>query len=250
MYLPVAFEEKRLDVLHAFVAEHPFGLLVTHGAAGLLANPLPFLLDPGGALGLGVLRGHVARANPVREDTGSGESLAVFQGPHGYVSPAWYPSKAAHGKVVPTWNYMMVQVRGPLRVIDDPRWLRELVTRLTDRHEAIRPEPWAVDDAPETFVQTMLGAIVGVEIDIAAITGKWKLSQNRSAEDRAGVIAGLLAVADGAGDPDADSGASGHASADAAPPASLALPHGGPEPAARAEARALAEAVRNAGRGS
>jgi transcriptional regulator len=192
MYLPSHFEETRLDVLHAFVRHEPLGLLVTHGSAGLTANPVPFLLDADGGGGLGTLRAHVARANPVwREGAADGSVLVVFQGPQAYVSPSWYPAKAEHGKVVPTWNYVMVQARGRLRAIDDAAWLRRLVTRLTERHEATLPAPWSVDDAPADYVDKMLGAIVGIEIELEALTGKWKVTQNRSAADRAGVVRGL-----------------------------------------------------------
>jgi len=199
MYLPRHFEETRVDVLHEFVRRQPFGLLVTHGADGLAANPLPFLLDAEGASGLGTLRGHVARANPVwRDGAADGSALVVFQGPQGYISPAWYPAKAEHGKVVPTWNYVMVQARGRLRAIDDAEWLRRLVTRLTERHEAGRAAPWAVSDAPADYVDTMLRAIVGIEIELEALSGKWKLSQNRSAADRESVVVALDRIGDDA----------------------------------------------------
>ncbi|MEO6743569.1 MAG: FMN-binding negative transcriptional regulator [Caldimonas sp.] len=197
MYLPAHFDEKRLDVLHALVRRHPFGLLVTQTADGPSANGIPFILDPDGAAGLGTLRGHVARANPVwREAATDVPSLVVFQGPDAYVSPGWYPSKAEHGKVVPTWNYVMVQARGRLRAIDDPAWLLQLVTRLTERHETPRSAPWAVSDAPADYVQTMLRAIVGIELELTSLSGKWKVTQNRPAADRAGVVDGLKAVGD------------------------------------------------------
>ena len=197
MYLPTHFEETRLDVLQGFVKQHPFGLLVTPGADGMVANSIPFLLDPDGAKGFGTLRAHVARANPVwRETPADAPALVVFQGPQGYVSPAWYPSKAEHGKVVPTWNYVMVQARGPFKVIDDAAWVRKLVTRLTERHEAPRAAPWAVGDAPDDYIETMLRAIVGIEIELTALTGKWKASQNRPAADREGVVRGLEALGD------------------------------------------------------
>ena len=199
MYLPAHFDEKRLDVLHALVRRHPFGLLVTQTADGPSANGIPFLLDADGAAGLGTLRGHVARANPVwREAATDVPSLVVFQGPDAYVSPSWYPSKAEHGKVVPTWNYVMVQARGRLRAIDDPAWLLQLVTRLTERHETPRSAPWAVSDAPADYVQTMLRAIVGIELELTSLSGKWKVTQNRPAADRAGVVDGLEAVGDDA----------------------------------------------------
>ncbi|MEP7057311.1 MAG: FMN-binding negative transcriptional regulator [Caldimonas sp.] len=192
MYLPAHFEETRIDVLHDFVRRHPFGLLVTQGAAGIAANPLPFLLDPDGGAGFGTLRGHVARANPVwREAATDGQALVVFQGPQGYVSPSWYASKAEHGKVVPTWNYVMVQARGRLRAIDDPAWVLKLVTRLTERHESPRDAPWGVGDAPADYIESMLRAIVGIELELTALSGKWKVTQNRSAADRAGVVRGL-----------------------------------------------------------
>jgi transcriptional regulator len=197
MYLPAHFEEKRPDVLHAFVQAHPFGLLVTQGADGMLANGLPFVLDADGAGGHGTLRAHVARANPVWRETAPGSrTLVVFQGPQAYVSPGWYASKREHGKVVPTWNYVMVQARGTFRAVDDAAWLRRFVTRLTERHEAALPRPWAVTDAPADYVDTMLNAIVGIEIELTALTGKWKVSQNRSAADREGSVRGLDAVGD------------------------------------------------------
>ena len=199
MYLPSHFDEKRLDVLHALVRRHPFGLLVTQTADGPSANGIPFILDADGAAGLGTLRGHVARANPVwREAATDVPSLVVFQGPDAYVSPSWYPSKAEHGKVVPTWNYVMVQARGRLRAIDDPAWLLQLVTRLTERHETPRSAPWAVSDAPADYVQTMLRAIVGIELELTSLSGKWKVTQNRPAADRAGVVDGLKRVGDDA----------------------------------------------------
>ncbi|HWH84513.1 MAG TPA: FMN-binding negative transcriptional regulator [Burkholderiaceae bacterium] len=196
MYLPAHFEESRPAVLHELVRTHPLGLLVTQSAAGeLAANSIPFVLDVNSAdpaSGLGLLRGHVARANPLwheaRADT---DSLVVFQGPQAYVSPSLYASKAEHGKVVPTWNYVMVQARGRLRAVDDAPWLHAFVTRLTERFEAPRAQPWAVSDAPADFLATMLRAIVGIEIELTALTGKWKVGQNRSAADRAGVARGM-----------------------------------------------------------
>ena len=200
MYQPAHFVESRPEVLHRLVREHPFGMLVTDGPGGLAANGIPFLLDADAAGGPGVLRAHVARANPVwKEARTDRESLVVFQGPQGYVSPAWYPSKAEHGKVVPTWNYIVVQGRGPVRFIEDRDWLRGFVGRLTDTHEAGRlaaeggrgAPSWAVSDAPDDYVETMLKAIIGVEIPLTSLVGKWKMSQNRSRADRDGVAAGL-----------------------------------------------------------
>lgn len=192
MYLPRHFEETRVETMHALMRAHPLGLLVTHGADGLQANSLPFLVDAGPAP-RGTLVAHVARANPLWREANGSPVLVVFQGPQAYVSPGWYASKAEHGKVVPTWNYIMVQARGRLRAIDDAARLHALVSRLTATHEAGRDKPWAVDDAPRDYVDATLKAIVGIEIEIEAMAGKWKVSQNRSAADREGVAAGLAA---------------------------------------------------------
>jgi len=195
MYLPKHFEETRPEALHELIRAHPLGMLVTLNGAGLQANSVPFILDADPAGGPGILRAHVARANPLwRETRGDVEALVVFQGPQAYISPGWYASKAEHGKVVPTWNYVMVQARGTLRAVDDADWLRAFVTRLTTRHEAVQAQPWAVTDAPADYIDTMLRAIVGIEIPLTALTGKWKVSQNRPAADRAGVVAGLNAM--------------------------------------------------------
>jgi len=195
MYLPAHFEEKRPEVLAELVRTHPLGLLVTLADAGLQANSIPFFLDADPAGGPGILRAHVARANPLwREARTDVEALVVFQGPQAYVSPGWYPSKAEHGKVVPTWNYVMVQARGLLRAIDDAAWVHALVSRLTTHHEAAQAKPWAVTDAPAPYIDTMTRAIVGIEIVLTALTGKWKVSQNRSTADRAGVAGGLTAA--------------------------------------------------------
>ena len=193
MYLPAHFAESRAEVLHALIRSHPLGLLVTqNGDGSIAANDIPFVLDASDDGSPGVLRAHVARANPLwRTARGDVESLVVFQGPQGYVSPAWYPGKAEHGRVVPTWNYVVVQARGALRAIDDREWLRAFVTRLTDRHEGPRPAPWAVTDAPADYVDTMLCAIVGIEMPVTSLVGKWKVSQNRPAADREGVAQGL-----------------------------------------------------------
>ena len=196
MYLPSHFEETRPDVLHAMLRAHPLGLLITQNAAGeMAADSVPFVLDANStdpAGGPGILRAHVARANPLwREARNDLDSLVVFQGEQAYISPSFYASKAEHGKVVPTWNYVVVQARGRLRAVDDADWLRAFVTRLTDRHEAPRAKPWAVSDAPEEYIATMLRAIVGIEIVLTSLTGKWKVGQNRSAADRAGVARGL-----------------------------------------------------------
>ncbi len=191
MYLPKHFEETRIEVLHELIRSHPLGTLVTLASQGLDANHIPFEIDPSPAP-FGTLRGHVARANPLwREPPRGVDALAIFQGPQAYVSPSWYPSKRETGKVVPTWNYAVVHAHGPLRIIDDRAWLRALVERLTRRHEAGRREPWQVTDAPPDFIEAQLAAIVGIEMPIARLAGKWKTSQNRSPRDRAGAAEGL-----------------------------------------------------------
>lgn len=191
MYLPSHFSEKRPEILHQLLAAHPLATVVTHGEGGLDANHLPLLLDPQ-AGPHGTLRGHIARANPLAQHQG-GEVLTIFQGPQAYISPNWYSSKAEHGQVVPTWNYAVVHGRGSLRIIDDPAWLRSLLTQLTDHHEAGQPHPWQMADAPEAYLTHQLRAIVGIEIPLTALSGKWKTSQNRLAADRAGVVLGLQA---------------------------------------------------------
>ncbi len=195
MYLPQHFEETRPAVLHQLLRAHPLGLLITQDDSGApVANPIPLMLDAGrGALG--TLCGHVARANPVWRAAGQ-QVLVVFQGPDGYISPNGYAAKAEHGKVVPTWNYATVQARGPLVVLDEAAAAHALVSRLTDRHEASQARPWAVGDAPDDYIAGMLRAIVCIEIPLTALVGKYKLSQNRSAADRAGVVAALQAQGD------------------------------------------------------
>jgi transcriptional regulator len=191
MYLPQHFEESRVDVLHGLIHDHPLGALVTLTSRGLDANHIPFEVDPEPAP-LGTLRGHVARANPVWRDVSSDvEALVIFQGPGTYISPAWYPTKQETGKVVPTRNYAVVHAHGTPRFIDDRAWLRAFVEMLTNRHEAARRDRWHVTDAPADYIDKQLGAIVGLEIPIARLVGKWKMSQNRPAQDRAGVVEGL-----------------------------------------------------------
>jgi len=191
MYQPPHFREDRLEVQHALIRMHPLGLLVSAGPGGLMANPVPFLLLPD-ASERGTLHCHVSRANPHWRELGAVEDcLVVFQGPQQYITPSWYETKRETGKVVPTWNYATVHAWGKPRVIEDTEWLRRNVEGLTRSHEGARPAPWAVDDAPPEFVATQLRGIVGIEIPIARIEGKWKVSQNRPEADRAGVVAGL-----------------------------------------------------------
>lgn len=193
MYQPVHHREERLDVLHALIRAHPLGLMVSNGPDGPIANPVPFLIDAEGSP-MGTLRAHVARANAQWQSIAAAPDqpvLVVFQGVDSYVTPSWYETKRQTGKAVPTWNYAIVQTRGRARVIEDGEWLRRQVSALTGTHEAGEAEPWSVADAPENFIEMQLRAIVGIEIEIAEIAGKWKVSQNRPEADRTGVAEGL-----------------------------------------------------------
>jgi transcriptional regulator len=190
MYQPTHFREDRLDVQHGLIRTHPLGLLITAGPGGLMANLIPFLIDAG-ASPHGTLLCHMARANLQWRELGSVEEcLVVFQGPQDYVTPSWYQTKRETGKVVPTWNYATVHAWGKPVVIDDPDWLRRQIDSLTRTREDPRPEPWKVDDAPADYVTAQIKGIIGVEIPIGRIEGKWKVSQNRPEPDRAGVAAG------------------------------------------------------------
>ena len=194
MYQPPHFREDRLEIQHALIRAQSLGLLTTAGPGGLQANPVPFLIDADGSE-RGTLRAHVAHANPQWHELAAvAECLVVFQGPQTYISPSLYPTKQEHGKVVPTWNYITVHVWGRPQVIDDVAWLRRQVDDLTSHKEGSRPAPWSVSDAPELYVAAQLKGIVGIEIPIARIEGKWKVSQNRPAVDQAGVVAGLRGV--------------------------------------------------------
>jgi transcriptional regulator len=192
MYQPSAFREERLETLHELIRAHPLATLITAGPAGLTANLVPFILAETG--GKGTLRAHIAKANDqVEALAGGAETLVIFHGPEAYITPSWYPSKQEHGRVVPTWNYAVVQVRGTPRVVDDAAWLRTQIGALTSAQESRRSEPWNVTDAPEAFIEGQMKAIIGIEIPILTIEGKWKVSQNRSAADRQGVYEGLQA---------------------------------------------------------
>jgi transcriptional regulator len=196
MYQPPHFREDRLEIQHGLIRAHPLGMLVTTGSTGLVANPLPFVLDAS-ASRLGTLKAHLSRANGQwREFDPAQEALAIFQGAEAYITPSWYETKRETGKVVPTWNYAIVQAYGRMTVVEDPAWLRRQIGELTAAQEAARPEPWAVDDAPAPFVAAQLKGIVGIEIEITRIEGKWKVSQNRPEADRRGVAAGLRALDD------------------------------------------------------
>jgi transcriptional regulator len=190
MYNPPHFSEPRIEQQHALIRTYPLGLLITAGADGLAASPLPFHLVTDGA-GLGTLQAHLSRANQHWRHLDGQDALVVFQGRDAYITPSWYASKRDHGKVVPTWNYAVVQARGPVRVVHDAPWLRALVERLTDEHEERRDGRWRVSDAPDEFIGSQLKGIVGIEIGIRSIEGKWKVSQNRPPADREGVRDGL-----------------------------------------------------------
>ena len=193
MYTPSYFKESRIEALHGLIHDFPFATVVTHGDAGLVANHLPFEL-----VGENLLHGHVARGNELRHADGA-EVLLIFRGPDGYISPNWYPSKHETGREVPTWNYAVVHVHGRLRVVEDAVWLRKLLETLTDRHEAGLPAPWKVPDAPADHIEKSLHGIVGLEITIERIEGKFKLSQNHPEANRLGVVQGLRQC-DGDGD--------------------------------------------------
>jgi transcriptional regulator len=200
MYIPASNSEDRPEALHAFMDAHPFAMLVTASVDGLFATHLPLVLDRTRGPH-GTLVGHVARANPHHRQTlAIPEALVVFSGPSAYITPTWYPAKAEHGKVVPTWNYVAVHAYGTLRFRDgDREFLRAHLEALTNRHESDRVKPWAVSDAPEEFIAQLERAVVGFELPIARMEGKWKMSQNRSAADIDGVVRGL-AGSDGADD--------------------------------------------------
>ena len=191
MYVPAHFAEGSVPTLHAAIREIGFGALVTLGDDGLSASHVPMLIDTEPAP-FGVLRGHIARANPQwRTVNGDDAALAIFLGPNAYITPSWHETKRHNGKVVPTWNYVAVHARGRLRFFDDRESLRHIVTRLTEKYEAPREAPWQVTDAPADYIDAMLKAIIGFELTIDALDGKWKMSQNQPLENRAGVVEGL-----------------------------------------------------------
>jgi transcriptional regulator len=193
MYSPKHFEELRPEVLHGMIRSCPLAALVTLGTDGLVVNHLPFLLDTA-AGEFGTLRGHMARANPMcRQFSDRLESIVIFQGTNAYISPNWYPGKRDQGKAVPTWNYAVVHAHGFPRIVEDGAWLLQNVSEMSDAQEALQRVPWKVADAPGEYIDGLLKAIVGIEIPIAKLVGKWKVSQNRPAADRQGVIDGLEA---------------------------------------------------------
>ena len=193
MYLPAHFAETRPEELHRVIREHPLGMLVTPGEAGMDADHIPFEFDPGAGAN-GVLTAHVARANPLWQRCPTGtQVMVVFRGAQAYISPSWYPSKHEAHRQVPTWNYEAVHVHGTLTVRDDERFVRGLVARLTRRHEATEPQPWKMGDAPPDYIDSMLRNIVGIEIAVTTMTGKSKLSQNKDERDRLGAADALAA---------------------------------------------------------
>jgi transcriptional regulator len=191
VYIPKANEENRLEVLHDLIESHPLASLVTMTSSGLFASHLPMVLERKSAT-RGLLKGHLSRANKQwRDFQPAVEALAIFSGPEHYITPSWYAEKQETGRVVPTWNYAVVHVYGTLKVIEDPAWLLQHLKALTTVHESAFPAPWQVSDAPADYVASLLKGIVGLELPIERIEGKWKASQNRSERDRAGIIEGL-----------------------------------------------------------
>ncbi|MBB4512109.1 FMN-binding negative transcriptional regulator [Paraburkholderia fungorum] len=191
MYIPAHFDEPRTEVLHTLIKENPFGILFTHGRSGMDANHIPFELKAAEGT-CGVLHAHVARANPVWQDVADGdEVLVVFRAGDAYISPSWYPSKHEFHKQVPTWNYRVVHAYGRISIHDDERYVRGVVGRLTRTHEASQPKPWKMTDSPADYIDAMLKAIVGVEIEITRLVGKIKLGQNKDVRDIRGAGAAL-----------------------------------------------------------
>jgi len=190
MYIPRANREDRLSVLHKLMVDQPFASLITVGSSGLFASHIPMVLEQNGANGL--LRGHISRANRQWQDYSSSiEALAIFSGPQHYITPSWYPEKQETGKVVPTWNYVVVHAYGHLKVIEDCEWLMTHLKNLTSIHEADSSVPWKIGDAPADYIASQVKGIVGLEMAIERLEGKWKVSQNRSEQDRSGVAKGL-----------------------------------------------------------
>jgi len=191
MYIPRHNEENRVSVMHALIVSRPLGTLVTLGASGLFASHIPMVLEDDGSE-FGVLKGHISRANTQWKDyVPTVDALAIFAGHQHYITPTWYPGTKEHGKEVPTWNYVVVHAYGPLKVIQDQHWLLANVEKLTNIHESTSPNPWKVSDAPQDFIQSQLKGIVGLELPIRKLEGKWKVSQNRNEQERNGVVDGL-----------------------------------------------------------
>ena len=195
MYQPPIFREERSEVMHSMMTKHPFASLVSVQAGEIVADHIPLVLHPELSTN-GVLRGHVARANPLAKNLDhSFVGLAMFQGAHHYITPSWYPSKKEHEKVVPTWNYIVVHARGQIKIHEDTDWLLSHLTELTNRQEKVQDDPWKVSDAPDEYLARQLRGIVGIEIEITSLQGTWKASQNKTSEDSLGVSEGLKAEA-------------------------------------------------------
>lgn len=195
MYVPKQFEESRVDVLHGLIRTCPLATVVTNSDGGLNANHIPLLLSAT-PLPYGTLRGHVAVGNPIVGDLAqSNESLVIFHGPNAYITPSWYATKQTSGKVVPTWNYAVVHAYGVIRLVDDRDWLKRQIEELTVTNESGFDQPWSVSDAPNDYLEKMIGGIVGVEMTISKLIGKWKVSQNQPAENQTSVVDGLKAQA-------------------------------------------------------
>ena len=193
MYCPSAFVQEDMSKLRELIAEHPLAQLVVLTHAGMVANPIPLFWRESGQ-GASLV-GHVARANPLwQEYTPEQQVLAIFTGPQHYISPAWYPTKQETGRVVPTWNYALVQVKGPMQIHQDKTWLRQLLDEITAVQEAQAGSSWQLSDAPEDYIERVMGAVVGIEIQVADIQGKWKLSQNQPEANIAGVVSALTAM--------------------------------------------------------
>lgn len=193
MYIPKQFEEMRVDVMHELIRSYPLATLVTHSLSGLNANHIPLYLSESPAP-YGTLQGHIARANPLLGEIAGGiETLVIFHGPDTYITPSWYATKKETGKVVPTWNYAVAHAYGFLRVVDNASWLRAQLDALTSHNEASFSEPWAVSDAPPEYIERIMAAIVGVEMVITKLLGKWKVSQNQPTQNQTSVISGLEA---------------------------------------------------------
>jgi transcriptional regulator len=190
MYIPKANKEDRISVIHKLMEDQPFASLITMGSSGLFASHIPMVLEQNGAMGR--LKGHISRANTQwRDYNPSVEALAIFFGPQHYITPNWYTEKQETGKVVPTWNYVVVHAYGHLKMVEDTEWLMAHLTSLVSIHEAESPVPWKISDAPADYISSQIKGIVGLEMEIQRLEGKWKVSQNRSAEDRSGVAHGL-----------------------------------------------------------
>ncbi|MEH6454636.1 MAG: FMN-binding negative transcriptional regulator [Psychromonas sp.] len=190
MHTPKTFQQHDPELLEEIIVNYPFATLVTHSDSGLEVNHLPFILTH--ANGESVLQGHIAKANPLWKNLSeNSEVLLVFHGPHCYISPNHYPTKQETGKAVPTWNYIAVHVKGNLSFIHDPKWKLNMINNLTNQHEATQESPWSISDAPEIYIEKMLPAIVGLQLEFLSITGQWKLSQNQPERNKQGVVTGL-----------------------------------------------------------